>query len=84
MPMESVWADILKDFQEREIRVHSEKDLWKEIESSFVALTTKEDYVKNLISGIPLKLQNVQLNNGELVWWKISDWRTVIFCIEQQ
>lgn len=67
MPIESVWVDILKEFNEREIRVHTEKALWEEIEITFMALTEKEEYVKNLISKISLRLESIKLKKGVLL-----------------
>ena len=65
MPIETVFVDILKEFNEHETRVHSEKALWEEIQISFAALTEKKDYVKLLLSEIPSNLRKIELSNGE-------------------
>ncbi len=67
MPTETVFADILEEFNEHEIRVHTEKSLWEEINKAFVALTEKGDYVKSLISKIPPNLCKVELSEGEML-----------------
>jgi hypothetical protein len=49
------------------MRVHSEKDLYKEIKNTYVYLTEKDGYVKSIISQIPIKLQKILLKKGESV-----------------
>ena len=65
LPIDTVFADILKEFQAKQVRVHSEKDLYKEVEKSFRSLTTKENYVNSLISKIPFQLNQIVLKRGE-------------------
>jgi hypothetical protein len=36
MPIDVVFADVLKEFQAKQVRVHSEKNLYKEVENSFL------------------------------------------------
>jgi hypothetical protein len=67
MPMDSVVSKILTEFDEQEMRVHSEKDLYEEIKNTFVSLTEKDGYVKSIISQIPIKLQKILLKKGESV-----------------
>ncbi|KAK4024451.1 hypothetical protein OUZ56_009874 [Daphnia magna] len=67
MPMDAVFTDILNEFDAKQIRVHSEKDLYKEVEKCFLMLTQKENYVNSLISRIPLQLQQIVLKKGESV-----------------
>lgn len=67
MQIESMWSDILKEFTEKETRVHTEKDLWDEINMTFVDLSGKDDYVKSLISKIPLNLRKIEMMKGELL-----------------
>ncbi len=54
MPIDVVFADVLKEFQAKQVRVHSEKNLYKEVENSFLTLTTKKlcqfPYFTNSIS----------------------------------
>lgn len=42
MPIETVFVDILKEFNENETRVHSEKSFLEEIQIFFAALTEKK------------------------------------------
>ncbi|KAK4012441.1 hypothetical protein OUZ56_021540 [Daphnia magna] len=56
MPIETVFLDILKEFDEHETRVHSVKALWEEIQNAFAAVTEKEDY--KLSSGFLLLFLN--------------------------
>ncbi|KZS03786.1 Uncharacterized protein APZ42_033405 [Daphnia magna] len=65
MPIDSVFSEILTDFDEQEMRVHSEKALYEEIRTTFVSLTEKDGYVKSLISQIPIKLQTIVLKKGD-------------------
>ncbi len=72
MPMDAVFTDILKEFQAwnfqaKQIPVHSEKDLYKEVENCFLTLTQKENYANSLISKIPFQLQQIVLKKGESV-----------------
>ncbi|XP_032782531.1 uncharacterized protein LOC116920518 [Daphnia magna] len=67
MPIETVFLDILKEFDEHETRVHSVKALWEEIQNAFAAVTEKEDYVKNLISKIFPNLRKIAESNGEML-----------------
>ncbi|XP_046460452.1 uncharacterized protein LOC124207171 [Daphnia pulex] len=67
MPMDAVFSKILTEFDEQEMRVHSEKDLYEEIKNTFVSLTEKDGYVKSIISQIPIKLQKILLKKGESV-----------------
>ena len=55
LPIDAVFADILKEFQAKQVRVHSEKDLYKEVEKYFLTLTTKENYVNSLTNSISIK-----------------------------
>ncbi|KZS07353.1 Uncharacterized protein APZ42_028904 [Daphnia magna] len=65
MPMNAVFTDILKEFEAKQILVHSEKDLYKEVENCFLTLTENENYANSLISNIPLQLQQIVLKNEE-------------------
>jgi hypothetical protein len=65
LPIDTVFADILKEFQAKQVRVHSEKDLYKEVEKYFLTLTTIENYVNSLISKIPFPLNQIVLKRGE-------------------
>lgn len=67
MLMNAVFTDILKEFEAKQIRVHSEKDLYKEVENCFLTLTQNENYVNSLISKISLQLQQIVLKKGESV-----------------
>ncbi|XP_032781640.1 uncharacterized protein LOC116919731 [Daphnia magna] len=67
MPIETVFLDILKEFDEHETRVHSVKALWEEIQNAFAAVTEKEDYVKNLISKIFPNLRKIAESNGKML-----------------
>jgi hypothetical protein len=67
MPMDAVFSKILTEFDEQEMRVHNEKDLYEEIKNTFVSLTEKDGYVKSIISQIPIKLQKILLKKGESV-----------------
>ncbi len=69
LPIDTVFADILKEFQSKQVFVHSEKDLYKEVEKSFLSLTTKENYVNSLISRIPFQLNQIVLKRGESLEW---------------
>ena len=65
LPIDTGFADILKEFQAKQVRVHSEKDLFKEVEKYFLTLTTIENYVNSLISKIPFPLNQIVLKRGE-------------------
>ncbi len=61
------FINILKEFEAKQILVHSEKDLYKEVENCFLSLTENENYANSLISNIPLQLQQIVLKNGESI-----------------
>jgi hypothetical protein len=67
MPMDAIFSDILKEFEDKQTRVHSEKDLFKEVVNCFLTFTQKENYVNSLISKIPLHLPQIVLRKGKCV-----------------
>lgn len=64
LPIECVWKLMIEKMSERQVRILSNEDLWREIQTTW-SLVTTDDYVVESIENIPNQLQAIVNNNGE-------------------
>ena len=58
MPVETVWCQILNEFNKENVKATNEDSLWREVSMMWRKVCT-EEYVNQLLQQIPLKLQKV-------------------------